>query len=118
PRDLHSFPTRRSSDLLERLGVPRGDSVPDEAETALVRVPNVQNLPVAEAEAVLRAAGLVPAYDGSGTYVLDQTPVPGARVPAGTAVALDFWEVPDHWRGPATVPDVRGLTLRQAAETL
>lgn len=117
---VHAAPVWRAiaETALERLGVPRGDSVPDEAETALVRVPNVQNLPVAEAEAVLRAAGLVPAYDGSGTYVLDQTPVPGARVPAGTAVALDFWEVPDHWRGPATVPDVRGLTLRQAAETL
>jgi len=118
---VHAAPVWRAiaEEALRLLGVPRSDAGEDGAPPAgSVRVPNVQNLPLPEAEAVLRAAGLVPQADGSGTYVLEQTPAAGAVVPPGTKVILEFWDVPDHWRGPTTVPDVRGLTMRQAAERL
>lgn len=118
---VHAAPVWRSiaEAALEHLGVPPEQVSPAEPEAAVsVRVPNVQNLPITEAEAVLEAAGLVPVYEGIGTYVLDQAPVPGVSVPAGSAVVLDFWEVPEHWRGPTTVPDVRGMTMREVAETL
>ncbi|MFS8543034.1 MAG: PASTA domain-containing protein, partial [Limnochordales bacterium] len=55
---------------------------------------------------------------GLGTYVLDQTPVAGARVPPGTQVVLEFYEVPDHWQGETTVPSVLGLSPREAAALL
>lgn len=87
-------------------------------EAGNVRVPNVQNLPRDEAEAILREAELRPIVSGLGTYVLDQTPVPGAVVPIGTQVVLDFWEVPDHWQGETTVPDLAGMEMRVAAALL
>src|SRR5690606_30802070 len=83
-----------------------------------VRVPNVHNWPDTDAEAALRAAGLRPVLSGTGTYVLDQTPVAGARVPPGTQVVLEFYEVPDHWQGETTVPSVLGLSPREAAALL
>lgn len=83
-----------------------------------VRVPNVQNLPRDEAESLLLSEGLEAVVTGEGTYVLDQAPVPGAVVPPGTRVVLDFWETPDHWRGETTVPDVGGLGVREAAQLL
>lgn len=118
---VHAAPVWRAiaETALELLGVPKqdADAAPTRAADG-VRVPNVQNLPLPEAEAVLRAAGLVPQAEGVGTYVLEQTPMAGAVVPPGTTVVLEFWDVPDHWRGETTVPDVRGMTMRQAAERL
>lgn len=118
---VHAAPVWRAiaEPALDLMGVPRRQEQAEQPEYETgVRVPNVQNLPLPEAEKVLREAGLVPEVDGIGTYVLDQTPVAGAIVPAGTTVVLDFWEVPEHWRGETTVPDVRGMTMRHAAERL
>lgn len=117
---VHAAPVWKAiaEEALVLLGVePRFD---DEAPTApgLVRVPNVQNLPRDEAEQRLREAGLRPVLNDLGTYVLEQTPGPGGQVPEGTRVVLDFWETPEHWRGEATVPDVSGLDVRQAARLL
>lgn len=109
-----------AKEALPLLGV--APSVPTEdgdTPNALhVQVPNVQNLPRPQAELLLREAGLHGVARGLGTYVLSQTPGPGTAVARGTEVLLDFWDVPEHWRGETTVPDVRGRTMRQAAEAL
>lgn len=118
---VHAAPVWRAiaEAALEQLGVPPGPESTGASPAAdIVHVPNVQNLPLHEATAILGEAGLAAEAGGVGTYVLDQSPVPGVAVPRGTTVVLDFWEVPDHWRGETTVPDLRGLLMRQAAETL
>jgi len=123
---VHAAPVWRAiaQEALPYLGVvPRADGAGaggagQDPQDGRVRVPNVQNLPVTDAEAALRAAGLRPVLSGTGTYVLDQTPVAGARVPPGTQVVLEFYEVPDHWQGETTVPSVLGLSPREAAALL
>ncbi|MFO7310718.1 MAG: penicillin-binding transpeptidase domain-containing protein [Bacillota bacterium] len=119
---VHAAPVWRAiaEQALPYLGVqPRAEGQgPDPSDPARVRVPNVQNLPVTEAEAILRAAGLRPVLEGLGTYVLDQTPVPGALVERGTQVLLEFWEVPEHWQGETTVPSVLGYSPQEVAERL
>lgn len=118
---VHAAPVWKAiaEEALVQLGVEkRPDPETAPVEAGKVRVPNVQNLPRDEAEAILRAADLRPVVSGLGTYVLDQTPFPGVEVAVGTQIVLDFWEVPDHWQGETTVPDVTGLAVRAAAEFL
>ncbi len=119
---VHAAPVWRAiaAEALPYLGVaPRPEGgVAGPVEEGVVRVPNVQNLPVTEAEDVLRRAGLRPVREGQGTWVLDQFPVPGAHVPPGTQVLLEFYEVPEHWQGETAVPAVIGLSPREAAERL
>lgn len=118
---VHAAPVWRAiaEAALQQLGIPPKTEATDASlEEETVRVPNVQNLPLHEATALLHEAGLQVETEGIGTYVLDQSPVPGVAVARGTTVVLDFWDVPDHWRGETTVPNLRGLTVRQAAERL
>lgn len=118
---VHAAPVFQAiaAEVLPLLGVEkRLDPEEEPPEAGNVRVPNVQNLPRNEAEAILRAANLNPVVSGLGTYVLDQTPAPGAEVPGGTRVVLDFWETPEHWQGETTIPGVTGLNVREAAQRL
>ena len=122
---VHAAPVWRAiaEQALPYLGVtarpgPEASAGPAQPADGRVRVPNVQNLPVTEAEAILRAAGLRPVREGTGTYVLDQAPVPGVLVEPGTQVLLEFWEVPDHWQGETTVPAVLGRPPREVAAIL
>lgn len=118
---VHAAPVWRAiaEVALGQLGVaPTPETADGPADSTVVVVPNVQNLPRPDAENILRETGLEPVASGLGTYVLDQSPVPGVQVERGTRVVLDFWEVPEHWQGETTVPDLTGLGVRQAAETL
>lgn len=118
---VHAAPVWKAiaAEALVQLGVEkRPDPGAPVVEEGKVRVPNVQNLPRDEAEAILWAADLRPVASGLGTYVLEQTPVSGAEVVPGTQVVLHFWEVPDHWQGETTVPNLSGLDVRAAARVL
>ncbi|MGE5550679.1 MAG: penicillin-binding transpeptidase domain-containing protein [Bacteroidota bacterium] len=77
-----------------------------------VTVPNVINLAPSEGQAILIRAGLVPGLKGQGSFVFDQVPKPGARVPSGTTVLLYFDPAEKYNRfneSPVLVPDLAGL---------
>lgn len=102
-------------EVLEYLGVPRRFEQPDPVPREQVVVPNVRNLPIEEGEERLVSAGLRIAHEGHGSYILDVIPVPGTVVDKGTTVLVVF-----HDEEPADpviveVPDLTGLSMRDAA---
>ncbi len=77
-----------------------------------VVVPGVRTLPLARAREALRHAGLRARVDGDGERVLAQVPPAGARTERGTVVRLATRPRLD------AVPDLTGLTVREALTTL
>jgi len=78
-------------------------------------IPDVRLLAADRAAELLRAAGYAPRILGAAGRVATQTPAPGAIVPAGAIVELTLApETPAE----ATVPDVRGLPIRDAVARL
>jgi beta-lactam-binding protein with PASTA domain len=87
---------------------------------APVAIPDVRLRPLADAQRLLRDAGLT--YTVTNEFsdavqkgaVIDQTPASGGTAPRGTSVALRVS------KGPETVPvpDVRGDTIKHAMATL
>lgn len=92
----------------------------DKKDTKEVVVPSVINLPLAEAQRVLRAAGLVALTEGEGPVVWGQTPAASAKVPPETKVILYTGpeEQVNENTQQVTVPDLTGKTFREAAEIL
>lgn len=105
---------RVAEEVLEYLDVPRR-SEEQESPRERVTVPNVRNMPVEEAEAVLTAAGLRVVHEGFGSYVLDVLPLPGTEIDRGTTVLLVFHDEAPKEPTIVEVPDIQGMTLRQAA---
>jgi beta-lactam-binding protein with PASTA domain/tRNA A-37 threonylcarbamoyl transferase component Bud32 len=85
-----------------------------------VEVPDVRDLDRDEAERVLAARELEAVFvreesdDEDPGQVLDQSPLPGERVDAGSTVTVTVAEEPDE----REVPDVVGLELDQALDAL
>jgi stage V sporulation protein D (sporulation-specific penicillin-binding protein) len=77
-----------------------------------VAVPGVRTLPIARAREALKDAGLRIRIEGDGRRVLAQVPAAGARAKRGTVVVLATRPRRD------VVPDVTGLTARDAITTL
>jgi stage V sporulation protein D (sporulation-specific penicillin-binding protein) len=78
-----------------------------------VRVPALVGDSLPAAEATAAAQGLAVTATGNGARVRSQFPLPGDRVPVGTAIAVDLGRV-----AAGHVPSVLGLTVRQAARVL
>lgn len=90
---------------------------PEPSDEMGVDVPDLINLPLGDAATAAGAAGLKLEKVGGGGQVLRQVPAPGARVAPGSTVIAYTDPVPG--RGEAvTVPDLRGLTMREAARRL
>lgn len=112
-------------DALRYLGVPQqaGLEKPEkpwfmiEEEPKPVTVPEVVNLPLHEAVRSLRASGLGFTLRGEGDVVRAQVPQGGAAVLSGTRVVLQLKGVPGT-ETEVTVPDVTGLTIKDAAVLL
>ncbi len=83
-----------------------------------VKVPQVVNLPLDEAVLELRAANLNFITRGEGNIVHEQVPETGATVKEGTTVILNLRPEPVDKRRPVTVPDLTGLTIKQAGTLL
>jgi stage V sporulation protein D (sporulation-specific penicillin-binding protein) len=79
-------------------------------------VPNVLNYPVEEAENALRTAGFTAQKRGSGEIVANQVPAAGASVKRGSAVLLEMREIDPE--DEITVPDLSGLTIKEAGSLL
>lgn len=81
-------------------------------------MPNVVNYPVEEAQNVLKNAGFTVQIRGEGKIVYGQTPTGGAQVLGGSLVIL---ELQADGSGPAeeiTMPDLTGLTMKEAGSVL
>lgn len=85
-----------------------------------VIVPDLINMPLTEAQDILRKAGLASNLEGSGQWVLNQQPKGGAKVLEKTPVILyvgpEAKSVPEGTE--VTVPDLTGLTMREAGKLL
>lgn len=115
-----------AQDTLRYLKVPERPSlekpkypfVYDEPEVKQV-VPNIVNYPVEDARSVLVNNGLIVQIRGQGNIVYDQVPKGGAEVSGGTTVILDLNQPPGTGeQGEVTVPDLRGLTIKEAGTIL
>jgi stage V sporulation protein D (sporulation-specific penicillin-binding protein) len=82
-----------------------------------VFVPNVKNLDVETARAVLTQASLKVELDKPGTIVETQMPQPGTEVKKGSTVYLGIYQE-DETGEEVVVPKVIGLSLRDASVTL
>ena len=110
-------------DALRYLGVPQqaGLEKPEkpwyvvEEEPKPVRVPDLVNLPLDEAVQNLRAVGLGFTLRGEGDVVRMQVPQGGAVVPGGTRVVLWLKEGVRNGKTAVTVPELTGLTIKDAA---
>jgi cell division protein FtsI/penicillin-binding protein 2 len=84
-----------------------------------VIVPDVRNLKIADAEAMLEAGGLEADVSDDGPIVLAQSPAPGGTLERGSTVTLTTATgTATAAGGFALVPDVRGLTIRRAMNSL
>ncbi|MBO8126021.1 MAG: PASTA domain-containing protein [Firmicutes bacterium] len=114
-------------DVLEYLNVePYFDQEQALKFTGLARVPNIRNYPVSEAIDILTKAGFKVTVSGEGPIVVDQVPKPVATVQKGTTVILetslenseDNMPLGSEENGESLVPNVFGLTIREAAAVL
>jgi stage V sporulation protein D (sporulation-specific penicillin-binding protein) len=94
--------------------LPSGTTLNDD----LTVVPPVINLTLPEAQQALAAAGLAGETSGQGQVVLDQVPVNGVKLKKGSRVLLSLDASGVVPAGDRTVPDLKGESLRDAAEEL
>lgn len=107
------------ADILPYLQVtprPLADNSPA-APPAHVTVPNVLNLPIADAVKKMTETGLLCRVEESGERVGDQIPKPGSLVPKGST-ALLYTAMSRYGLGEVTVPDCRGLSVNEVLDLL
>ena len=109
-------PTFRAmmADILRYLDVRPTPDVTAQLQSRLIDVPELRGLTATAAVAHLRDLGLNLRMEQAGTMIVDQTPMPGAQVSAGTMVIVSLGEPPTIGT-TVVVPDVRGLTMRDAS---
>jgi len=83
-----------------------------------VTVPNVVHYPVEDAEGILKNAGLNVQIRGEGKIVSSQVPKGGAGVSSGATVILELQSTGDRPADEVTVPDLKGLTIKEAGSIL
>jgi len=106
-------------DSLRYLGVPLRYQPKDlSLSEDMTVVPPVINLPIDEAEKVLKDAGLEGVRVGQGSLVCRQVPVDGVKVKKGSKVLLNLEEFEEDSRQERVVPDLKGKSLRDVAELL
>lgn len=111
--------TLRYLKVPERPGVEK-PSRPYEIEEQKVKlaVPNVVNYPVEDAQNVLKNGGFPVQIRGKGSIVVNQVPKGGAEVLSGTTVILEVKAQEPGGAAEVTVPDLRGLTIKEAGALL
>lgn len=81
-------------------------------------VPSVVNYPVEDAKRVLNNSGLNVQVRGEGNIVYNQVPNGGAEVLSGTTVILNLNSPETVPADQVTVPDLKGLTIKEAGVIL
>jgi len=110
---------RIAQEALSYLEIPPRTDVetPAPAPPSEVEVPSLLNLSLDDAARICRERGLELKISGPGDVVLGQVPPPGVVVRPGTQVLVET-EPPAAAGGTVTLPDLRGKTIREVAETL
>ena len=99
------------SEILPYLDIPSNNS--DEGNIELVSVPNITNKTIAEAQKILKAAGLEYSSVGDADNIVsEQVPKSGTQLQKNGIVKL-YAEGKDE-RVSQTVPDLKGVSLAQA----
>ena len=99
------------SEILPYLDIPSNNS--DEGNVELVSVPNVTNKTIAEAQKILKAAGLEYSSVGDADNIVsEQVPKSGTQLQKNGIVKI-YAEGKDE-RVSQTVPDLKGVSLAQA----
>lgn len=81
-------------------------------------MPNVVNYPVEDAQNVLKNAGFTVQLRGEGKIVYGQTPKGGAQVLGGSTVILELQADGSGTAEGVTMPDLTGLTMKEAGSVL
>jgi len=101
-------------DILRHLNVEHVDGAPSELRPSLIVMPELIGLTTTAAVTHMRDLGLNVKMEQIGAKVVNQAPPPGAKVSAGSTVVLSLGE-PPLLATSAIVPDIRGLTMREAS---
>lgn len=93
---------------------------PAEPKPPNEQVPSLINLPVEDARKVAQAAGFALDVEGTGPIITSQMPPAGKMLPKGTRILVSAVEEGKEGtgQGEVTVPQVRGMSVTQAGETL
>lgn len=104
-------------EILNYLGVEK--QLPGATPRPQVTVPDVTGMTLSEAKKELSSVLLLSETDGISQTVSAQAPAAGAKMPAGSAVMLYTYEKePLQTMDLVTVPDVKGLSMVEAARKL
>lgn len=97
------------------------EEIKNKVDQAEVLVPDIVNTPLDEARVVLQQAGLGIKTEGQGDWVINQTPKGGVKVAAGTEIIVNLGsqiQIEKSAGGTVAVPDLKGLTMREAGQRL
>ena len=83
-----------------------------------VIVPSLINLDINNAIDRLEPHGFSLRIEGEGELIISQTPKPGVKVPTGTTVIVYLGEEGEQHQDEVTMPNLAGLSLREAGELL
>ncbi len=107
-------------DSLRYKGVPlREERNKEKQPVTQVVVPDVINLPLAEAVSTLNARGLNAKVSGNGDIVWQQTPIARSKLNRGSQVIIYLSPFDsDNEHTEVTVPDLRGKPMKEAVKIL
>jgi cell division protein FtsI/penicillin-binding protein 2 len=88
------------------------------ADSGRVTVPGFIGMAVNNARSLAGSRGLQLAVSGSGDFVHEQNPPANGKVAPGSTIAIKLSRQPEGEHATIPMPDLRGLTLRQAAAYL
>jgi len=96
------------------------EEVEEKTEQAEILVPDVVNTSLEDAQRILLEAGLRTRVEGEGSWVISQQPKGGAKFPRGSQVIVHLGSqgtrIPNGQE--VTVPDLIGMTMREAGQLL
>ncbi|MBR3162644.1 MAG: PASTA domain-containing protein [Clostridia bacterium] len=108
------------SEILPYLEIPSSADNTDDSNGNTITLPNVTNKTITEAKKIIESAGFKPKINVSGDenslLVKSQVPVAGTQLINGATILLYSEE--NDTRTSVTVPDLRGLSVEEAIETL
>lgn len=107
------------SEVLPYLGIPSNNAEQDQSnsDNKNITLPDVRNKTVSEAKKILENIGLKCDISGSSdSIVSEQMPKPGTPLSSGSIVKL--YSKGNEARVSSTVPDLKGMSLSQATNTL
>lgn len=109
-------------DTLRYLEVPMYEAQPNQEESEAnntVVVPDVVNLPLAEAISMIKNRGLDVKVSGTGNIVWQQNPKPHTKITRGSQVIISLSPLdPAQNSGEVTIPDLQGKSMKEVAKIL